>query len=70
MSHVRRCAILGFNLGKRRKFISCYLVKMAATTRTIPEVQLKYSEFLWALGKLKYKDYGKKMQERLLWKAY
>ena len=42
---------------------------MATTARSIPEVQLKYSEFLWALGKLKYKDYGKKMQERLLSKV-
>ena len=39
--------------------------------RIVSEVPLKYSEFLWSLEKLRYKDYGPKMQERFVrWSIY
>ena len=39
---------------------------MADTTeeRTLPEVPLKWSEFVWSLEKLRHKPYSKKMRER------
>ena len=34
------------------------------STRILPEVPLKWSDFKWSLEKLIHKDYGPKMNER------
>ena len=44
--------------------------QMAHTTATpqksasLPEVQLQWSDFVWALERLRHKPYGKKMTDR------
>ena len=35
--------------------------------RTLPEVPLKWSEFVWSLEKLRHKPYSKRMRERLVY---
>ena len=32
--------------------------------RTLPEVPLRWNDFVWALERLRHKRYGKKMRER------
>lgn len=33
--------------------------------RTLPEVSLRWNDFMWALERLRHRRYGKKMRERL-----
>ena len=46
------------------QIVCCMAQEGAVKEQTLPEVPLRWSDFVWSLERLRHKPYGKKMREK------